>query len=257
MSHSRARTFRRCGCARSLKADATSTSRCSGELRHVLEVLAAILKDGKEQGVFRPAHPFVTQMGIMAPLMFFAASAPVRLRVGKKLPPALAIARSRGRHRLRQGLNTRCPVHCPCCARFPESLVMTLYRSAIPILICAATAAVAGCRSGAEEAPPHATGYVEATDVRVATKVSGRVATVNVTEGARIEAGAVVATTLDDGRRSCAGPHSRGARAGRGATGPAVVRIAARRHQASRGTGSCGGRRPQGRRGGSLVRARR
>jgi HlyD family secretion protein len=71
---------------------------------------------------------------------------------------------------------------------------MTVYRSAIPILICAATIAVAGCRSGAEEAPPHATGYVEATDVRVATKVSGRVATVAVIEGARIEAGAVVAT---------------------------------------------------------------
>jgi HlyD family secretion protein len=71
---------------------------------------------------------------------------------------------------------------------------MTVYRSAIPILICAATVCVAGCRSGADKAPPHATGYVEATDVRVATKVSGRVATVAVTEGARIEAGAVVAT---------------------------------------------------------------
>lgn len=71
---------------------------------------------------------------------------------------------------------------------------MTLYRSAIPFLICAATAAVTGCQSGTEKAPPHATGYVEATDVRVATKVSGRVATVTVTEGARIEAGAVVAT---------------------------------------------------------------
>jgi len=71
---------------------------------------------------------------------------------------------------------------------------MTLYRSAIPILICAATFAVSGCGSGAEKAPPHATGYVEATDVRVATKLSGRAATVTVTEGARIEAGAVVAT---------------------------------------------------------------
>lgn len=62
-----------------------------GELRRVLETLAAILMEGKEQGAFRPAHPFVTQMGIMAPLMFFAASAPVRLRVGKKLPPALTL----------------------------------------------------------------------------------------------------------------------------------------------------------------------
>ena len=62
-----------------------------GELRRVLEVLASILTEGKDQGVFRPAHPFVTQMGIMAPLMFFAASAPIRVRVGKKLPPALTL----------------------------------------------------------------------------------------------------------------------------------------------------------------------
>src|SRR5262245_25536833 len=71
---------------------------------------------------------------------------------------------------------------------------MTVSRSAIPILILAATTAVTGCRSGAKEAPPHATGYVEATDVRIASKVAGRVATVNVTEGTRIEAGAVVVT---------------------------------------------------------------
>ena len=61
------------------------------ELRRVLEVLAGILKDGGQQGVFRPAHPFVTQMGIMAPLMFFAASAPVRQRVSGKLPSGLAL----------------------------------------------------------------------------------------------------------------------------------------------------------------------
>ena len=61
------------------------------ELKRVLEVLAGILNDGRQQGAFRPAHPFVTQMGIMAPLMFFAASAPVRQRVGKKLPPALVL----------------------------------------------------------------------------------------------------------------------------------------------------------------------
>src|SRR5262245_33999462 len=61
------------------------------ELRRVLEVLAAILNDGRAQGVFQPAHPFVTQMGIMAPLMFFAASKPIRQRVGKKLPPALTL----------------------------------------------------------------------------------------------------------------------------------------------------------------------
>lgn len=71
---------------------------------------------------------------------------------------------------------------------------MTLFRTVLPLLIVSATAVASGCRSGTQERPPHATGYVEATDVRVASKVSGRVATVNVIEGARIEAGAVVAT---------------------------------------------------------------
>jgi len=70
---------------------------------------------------------------------------------------------------------------------------MTAHRSAI-VFLAVAIAATAGCRSRAEDAPPRATGYVEATDVRVSSKVSGRVAAVNVTEGARIEAGAVVAT---------------------------------------------------------------
>lgn len=39
-----------------------------------------------------------------------------------------------------------------------------------------------------------ASGYVEATDVRVAAKVAGRVATVTVTEGQRVEAGQVLVT---------------------------------------------------------------
>jgi AcrR family transcriptional regulator len=61
------------------------------ELRRVLEVLAGILKEGRDAGVFRPAHPFVTQMTIMAPLMFYAASAPVRERVSHSLPPAFVM----------------------------------------------------------------------------------------------------------------------------------------------------------------------
>ena len=52
----------------------------------------------------------------------------------------------------------------------------------------------AACRGQAADHPPRATGYVEATDVRVASRVAGRVATVTVTEGARIAAGAVIAT---------------------------------------------------------------
>ena len=52
----------------------------------------------------------------------------------------------------------------------------------------------AACASRADEAPPRASGYVEATDVRVASRVPGRVASVAVPEGARVEAGATLVT---------------------------------------------------------------
>ena len=54
--------------------------------------------------------------------------------------------------------------------------------------------AVGACRGPAGPELPRATGYVEATEIRVAAKVAGRVKTVDVTEGARVTAGATVAT---------------------------------------------------------------
>jgi AcrR family transcriptional regulator len=50
------------------------------ELRRVMHVLARILADGHEAGDFRPVNPFVAQMGIVAPLLLFSASAPIRER---------------------------------------------------------------------------------------------------------------------------------------------------------------------------------
>ena len=70
---------------------------------------------------------------------------------------------------------------------------MTVHRYPL-LLLVAASVSVSACRSQQTDTPPRATGYVEATDVRVASKIGGRVATVTVTEGARIDAGAVVAT---------------------------------------------------------------
>ena len=51
-----------------------------------------------------------------------------------------------------------------------------------------------GCSRQSAEAPPRASGYVEATDVRVSSKIPGRLATVTAVEGARVEAGATIAT---------------------------------------------------------------
>ena len=55
-----------------------------------------------------------------------------------------------------------------------------------------ALAATSACGGGSGDATPYASGYVEATDVRVASKVAGRVLAVEVTEGQRVTAGQIL-----------------------------------------------------------------
>lgn len=62
------------------------------------------------------------------------------------------------------------------------------------ILIVVATAWLAACGADDETVARRATGYVEATEVRVSARVPGRVTEVLVTEGQRIDAGEPVAT---------------------------------------------------------------
>lgn len=62
----------------------------------------------------------------------------------------------------------------------------------LALLVAAPLAA--SCQREATPSVPRATGYVEATEVRVASKVPGRVALVNAVEGARVEAGATLVT---------------------------------------------------------------
>jgi len=58
-------------------------------MRTVVGTLAAILADGCAAGVFRPVNPFVTQVGIVGPLLFFMATAPVRERFRRLAPIAV------------------------------------------------------------------------------------------------------------------------------------------------------------------------
>lgn len=60
------------------------------EMRRVVQTLAAMLKDGRRAGVFGAVPPLVAQLGIVAPLLVFAASAPLRERLGHLLPKGLA-----------------------------------------------------------------------------------------------------------------------------------------------------------------------
>jgi HlyD family secretion protein len=57
----------------------------------------------------------------------------------------------------------------------------------------AGAVALAGCHRNGTGGPPRASGYVEATEVRVSPEVGGRVVEVAVAEGDRVEAGALVA----------------------------------------------------------------
>ena len=63
-----------------------------------------------------------------------------------------------------------------------------------PVWLVVTAVTLAACHRAAPEAPPRASGYVEGTDVHVASKVAGRVATVAVVEGQRVAAGETLVT---------------------------------------------------------------
>jgi AcrR family transcriptional regulator len=52
-------------------------------VRDVLAALGGIIAEGVRVGRFQPAHPLLVQGGIIAPLMFFLASAPLRRKIGR------------------------------------------------------------------------------------------------------------------------------------------------------------------------------
>jgi AcrR family transcriptional regulator len=56
----------------------------------VLATLAQVIEDGRAKGVFGDVDLFVTQIGIVAPLVLFAASGPVRARFAPRVAPHLA-----------------------------------------------------------------------------------------------------------------------------------------------------------------------
>jgi TetR/AcrR family transcriptional regulator len=60
------------------------------EMGRILDALRGILEDGRRHGRFRAANPLVVHMGIVAPLLLFTASAPVRGRFARHLPPHAA-----------------------------------------------------------------------------------------------------------------------------------------------------------------------
>ena len=65
-----------------------------GYVREVLGALGAIIGEGVRAGRFQPAHPLLVQGGIIAPLMFFLATAPLRRKIARAgVAPIPAISR--------------------------------------------------------------------------------------------------------------------------------------------------------------------
>lgn len=52
----------------------------------IVGTVGEILAEGRARGMFRPAHPLITQMSIVAPLLLFDASAPIRQRFAHLVP---------------------------------------------------------------------------------------------------------------------------------------------------------------------------
>lgn len=56
-------------------------------MRGVLSALGAIVTEGTAQARFKPVNPMVLQAGIIAPLMFFTATSPLRQRIAQSGGP--------------------------------------------------------------------------------------------------------------------------------------------------------------------------
>jgi AcrR family transcriptional regulator len=52
-------------------------------VRDVLGALGQIIEEGRRGGLFQPINPMILQGGIIAPLMFFLATAPLRRKIAR------------------------------------------------------------------------------------------------------------------------------------------------------------------------------
>lgn len=61
-----------------------------GYVRDVLGALGGIIAEGVRAGRFHPTHPLLVQGGIIAPLMFFLATGPLRDKIARAGVPGIA-----------------------------------------------------------------------------------------------------------------------------------------------------------------------
>ena len=126
-------------------------------------------------------------------------------------------------------------------------------RIATGLALIAAAGVSTACRGRQADGPLRASGYVEATEVRVAPEVGGRVLEIKVDEGDRVDTGALLAR-LDT---SDTGIAIRRVEAERAQAASAVATAAGRGAAGGDPPGTCPGRGGAGRRGRRPVRVAR
>jgi HlyD family secretion protein len=185
----------------------------------VVSSLGAIVKEGVAAKRFRPVNPLLVHAGIVGPLLLFFASAGLRRRLERGgVQGAGAVDRDEVvAHVQRVALSTlgRVEVMPPTRKRprsergaegepaggrpnerargWSPARSQRGIKLAIVAVGLACGIGVASCRGKTADGPERASGYVEATEVRVAPEVGGRVIEMAVAEGDRVAAGAVIA----------------------------------------------------------------
>ena len=151
----------------------------------VVQTLAAILQEGVRAGRFRRVNPLLVHGGIVGPLLLFFASAPLRqpARTRRRRAAPTAIDRRRAWSRTSSASRS-----ASCKERCDERRRWHVVDRGSDRL--RGRGAVAAPR---DEGPLRASGYVEATEVRVAAGGRRPVLELPVDEGHRVAAGDLIA----------------------------------------------------------------
>ena len=165
----------------------------------VVRAMTGIVTEGRAAGQFGPVDPILLYLTTVWPIVVYLATTPIRTALARVAHFDVA-----GSIRSASSRTSRCSTGTPSCRRPPtRQRPETCHDPAPAHAECISTpiAVLALCgrarARGLPRGPPadqiRVSGYVEATEVRVAAEVGGRLIDLNVAEGNRVKAGDIVA----------------------------------------------------------------
>ena len=158
------------------------------QIAEIMGMTKVVLNEGVANGVFRRVDPFITHLMLIGSLMFMANALRMRerfedVRLPRRTPrPTWRPCRTRWRTSPSRGSPPRDTEEAP--MRRALTTLCSGLIGALPLL---------GCGNSADRQLIHASGHIEATEVRLAAKVGGRLVSLPFWEGDRVKAGEVVA----------------------------------------------------------------